>query len=105
MLFRSEKSNLSEETIKETLSNLQNVYPSAVLSVVLRQLAEILDEKYEDHISNSETLYVVSKVNGKIEAIDSNLIKNYKHFAAFRTMEDAKKACKWLKKQFREMYK
>lgn len=39
---------------------------------------------------NSKEIYVISCLNGEITKVkDLNKIKNFKNFAAFRTLEDA----------------
>lgn len=101
----AKKSNLSVECVIDMFEIIDKIYPMATVSIIMRQLAEILDEKYEDHISDSDEIYSVSTINGKITQIPKEHIKNYKHFAAFRTKEDAVIACKLLKKFFKEMYK
>lgn len=68
-------------------------YPGAFLSIVLEHIAREMDENYEEHIRNSEEIFVISFINGKVYRVNKGAIKNYKCFAAFRTLEDAKEAC------------
>lgn len=79
------------------LNNVDSIFPMAALSMLLREIAIEIDKKYEDHISNSPEIYVISTLNGKINRVYKAHIKNYRNFAAFRTIEDAKIACKIVK--------
>jgi hypothetical protein len=56
----------------------------------------MMDEDYLGHISDCDTVYYHSFLDGKIHSILTNSInkKAYKYFAAFRTQEDAVKAIK-----------
>lgn len=101
----TDKTGMPESEVVALLNNVHSIYPIAAVNIVLRALAEMLDDNYEDHISESEEIYSVTPLNGKIIPIDKSIIKNYKNFAAFRNMEDAKTACRVLKKLFKEMYK
>ena len=75
------------ENLRKYLSNLYTIYPAAVFSIMLREVAIVLDEKYDNHIENSKEIYVISSLNGEISKVkDLNKIKNFKNFAAFRTL-------------------
>lgn len=76
--------------LKKYLGNLYTIYPAAVFSILLREVAIVLDEKYDNHIKNSKEIYGISSLNGEITKVkDLNKIKNFKNFAAFRTLDDA----------------
>ena len=87
------------------LNNIDSILPMAALSIILREIAIELDKKYEDHINNSPEIYVISTLNGKITRVYKAHIKNYRNFAAFRTIEDAKIACKIVKPILKELFK
>lgn len=87
------------------LNNIDSILPAAALSMVLREIAIELDKKYEDHIENSPEIYVISLLEGRIIKANKAHIKNYRNFAAFRTIEDAKIACKIVKPVLKEMFK
>lgn len=87
------------------LNNVDSVLPAAAFSMVLREIAIELDKKYEDHIENSPEIYVISMLDGKIAKANKAHIKNYRNFAAFRTIEDAKIACRIVKPILKEMFK
>ena len=93
------------EKVYNYLNNVDSILPAAALSMVLREIAVELDKKYEDHIENSPEIYVISLLDGRITKANKAHIRNYRNFAAFRTMEDAKIACKIVKPVLREMFK
>ena len=93
------------EKVYNYLNNVDSILPSAALSMVLREIAVELDKKYEDHIENSPEIYVISLLDGRITKANKAHIKNYRNFAAFRTIEDAKIACKIVKPVLKEMFK
>ena len=82
-----------EKTVN-ILNKVDEVLPAAAFSMVLREIAIELDKKYEDHIENSPEIYVISLLDGRITKANKALIKNYRNFAAFRTIEDARIACR-----------
>lgn len=86
-------------------NSVYSILPAAVFSMVLREIAIELDRKYEDHIKNSPEIYVISLSDGRITKVNKAHIKNYRNFAAFRTIEDAKTACRIVKPILKEMFK
>ena len=86
------------------LQDLDNVYPTALFNILLREIAIELDKKYDDHIENSPEIFVVSTLDGRITKVNKSYIKNYRNFAAFRSVADAKFACRILRSCLREMY-
>ena len=78
---------------------------SAGFSILLKEVAIELDKKYKDHINNCEELYIISTMDGRIHKVPRAHIKNFRNFAAFRTEEDAKIACRILKAPLKEMFK
>ena len=87
---------LDEHGMSDVVDNLIDNYPGAAINVILRTIAVMMDKGYPDHISNCDTVYYHSFLDGKIHSIPTNNInkKAYKYFAAFRTQEDAVKAIK-----------
>lgn len=80
------------------LDNLACIDEGAVLSVLLRETAVILDRQYPDHIGNSGKIYTIDMAKGEIvEVKDIHKIKNFRNFAAFRNIQDAVTAKKVLK--------
>lgn len=94
------------ENLRKYLSNLYTIYPVAVFSIMLREASIVLDEKYDNHIKNSKEIYVISCLSGEITKVkDLNKIKNFKNFAAFRTLDDALAAKHILKEPMKQLFK
>ena len=87
------------------LNNVDAILPSAALSIVLREIAIELDKKYKDHINNSPEIYTISSFDGRITKANKAHIKNYRNFAAFRSIDDARIACRIVKPILKEMFK
>lgn len=99
--------NMNEQGVgnpKDAIASWWDYNPASLLSTLLRNIAIDLDKKYEDHISKSPEIYVISLLNGKITKANKAHIKNYRNFAAFRTIEDAKEACKIVKPLLKELF-
>lgn len=94
----------TEDKMEEFILNLYKVYPSAAFNTILREIAIELDKKYDDHIKYSPEIFAVSSLNGIITKVNKAPISNYRNFAAFRSIEDAKIACRILKKMLKELY-
>ena len=86
------------------LGSLNVVNSGVVFSLLLKEIAIEIDNRYEGHISKSPEIYCVSVLNGKIKKINKNNIHTYKHFAAFRTKEDALEAIHILKVLYQDMF-
>ena len=93
------------EKVYNYLNNVDSILPAAAFSMVLREIAVELDKKYEDHIENSPEIYVISMLDGRITKANKAHIKNYRNFSAFRTIEDARIACRIVKPILKEMFK
>lgn len=87
------------------LNNVDAIMPAAAFSMILREIAVELDKKYEDHIENSPEIYVISSFDGRITKANKAHIKNYRNFAAFRSIEDARVAYRIVKPVLKEMFK
>ena len=72
--------------------------------LLLKEIAIEIDNRYEGHISKNPEIYCVSVLNGEIKKINKNNIHTYKHFAAFRTKEDALEAIRILKLLYQDMF-
>ena len=99
------KLNWKVEKVYNYLNNVDTILPAAAFSMVLREIAIELDKKYEDHIDKSPEIYVISLLDGRITKANKAHIRNYRNFAAFRTIEDAKIACRITKDILKEMFK
>lgn len=87
------------------LGSIAAFSPIAAFNIVAREIAIYLDQKYVDHIENSDRIFAISPLDGRIHELCKAHIKNYRNFAAFRTVEDAKFACKILREPLKSMFK
>lgn len=93
------------EKVYNYLNSVDTILPVAAFSMVLREIAIELDRKYEDHIEKSPEIYVISMLDGRITKANKAHIRNYRNFAAFRTIEDARIACRITRDILKEMFK
>ena len=93
------------EKVYNYLNSVDAILPAAAFSMVLREVAIELDKKYKDHIEKSPEIYVISTLDGRITKANKAHIKNYRNFAAFRSVSDAKIACSIVKDILKEMFK
>lgn len=101
----AEKLNWKVEKVYNYLSTIDSIYPAAAFSMILREVAIELDKKYEDHIEKSPEIYVISLLDGRITKANKAHIKNYRNFAAFRSVEDARTACNIVREILKELFK
>lgn len=93
------------EKLYNFLKGIDELSEAAAFSIVLREIAVEIDKKYKDHIQDSPKIYVISLFDGRITEANKAHIKNYRNFAAFRTIEDAKIACKIVSPLLKELFK
>lgn len=101
----AERKNLEVKKVEALLNRISTINFSSVFQILLREVAIELDKKYPDHIEESEEIYGVSLTNGHIFKMDKKFIKNFRNFAAFRTANDAKLACKITRNLLKVMFK
>lgn len=101
----AEKLNWKVEKVYNYLNTINSIYPAAAFSMILREVAIELDKKYEDHIEKSPEIYVISLLDGRITKANKAHIKNYRNFAAFRSVEDARTACNIVREILKELFK
>ena len=101
----AEKLGWKMEKVYNYLNSVDSILPAAAFSMVLREVAIELDKKYEGHIEKSPEIYVISMLDGRITKANKAHIKNYRNFAAFRSISDAKIACKITRDILKEMFK
>ena len=101
----AEKLGWKIEKVYNYLNSVDTILPAAAFSMVLREIAIELDKKYKDHIEKSPEIYVISMLDGRITKANKTHIKNYRNFAAFRSVSDAKIACRITKDILKEMFK
>ena len=87
------------------LAGINELSPMAAFTIVLKEIAMELDKQYKDHIQDSPKIYAISTMDGRISELNKAHIKTYKNFAAFRTIEDAKIACKIMSPILKGLFK
>lgn len=100
----AKKKGWNPERATGWLNGIAELSPIAAFNIIVREIAVYLDKKYEDHIENSEKIYVISSLDGRIHEVCKKHIKNYRNFAAFRTIEDARFACNLLREWLKGMF-
>lgn len=86
------------------LDSFYALNPSIVFSMLLKEIAIDFDRKYKGHISESKEIWSVNSLNGEVFMANKNSIKNYRNFAAFRSKEEAEKACTILQVLLADMF-
>lgn len=95
-------------TYKEMECFIQLLYDmnkGAALTLVLRELAILIDNIYDGSIQDSPEIYAISSLNGRVHKVDKSKVKNYRNFAAFRSEREALLAKQILRSYFKEMFK
>lgn len=80
------------------------IAPASVSDLLLMFIAKYLDEQYPDHIRESKELFGVD-VDGRIVRLNPKEIKTFRTFAAFRSLDDARIACRILKPLKKKIFK
>ena len=83
-----------------TIVELLNTLPDYIkFEMMLRAAAVLIDRKYPDHINNAKVdkYYTINMTDGKVCEVPKKSIKNFRNFAAFRTLDDIKIATKLLR--------
>lgn len=99
------KCGMERDAAIDLFNALYNLNPVSAFSLLLKQIAFELDKKYPDHIRDSKRIFSVSTTNGTIIEIPVKTIKSYRNFAAFRSVEDARVACKICRGMLKDMFK
>lgn len=98
--------NWKPENLLKYLENSASINEAAVFSILLREVAIVLDKKYPDHIERSKEIYIIGMTDGEIHKLrELHKVKNFRNFAAFRTIEDALCAKRILKDYMKELFK
>ena len=90
---------------EEELVKLSRANMNAYFSLIIREIALDLDSKYDGNISECKEVFIFSNTVGHIVKVNTATIKSFKHFAAFRSFDDAKIACSICKELIKSMYK
>ena len=81
------KLKMEKTEVRDFINKIFTLNPSSAFSLLLKEIAVVLDKQYTDHISKVEGIYIFNAASGKIQQVRNNL-GCYKAFAAFRTKED-----------------
>lgn len=92
-----------KDTAREFLAAMPDY---ARFSVVLRAFAVLIDRKYPDHINNADVdkYFTIDMTNGRVCEVPKGKIKNFRNFAAFRSIDDIKIATKVLRPFIKELW-
>lgn len=92
-----------KDTAREFLAAMPDY---ARFSVILRALAVLIDRKYPDHINNADVdkYFTIDMTNGRVCEVPKGKIKNFRNFAAFRSIDDIKIATKILRPFIKELW-
>ena len=89
------KLSLTIEEVIDYMASLYKICPIAVLNIYLKRISHKLNKKYvKIPIRNLSKIYIISTYNGKVSSVCPKDIKSLKHFAWFRSEEDAEFARK-----------
>lgn len=92
---------------KDTAREFLTAMPGyAGFSIVLRALAVLIDRKYPDHINNADVdkYFTIDMTNGRVCEVPKGKIKNFRNFAAFRSIDDIKIATKVLRPFIKKLW-
>lgn len=92
-----------KDTAREFLAAMPDY---ARFSVILRAFAVLIDRKYPDHINNADVdkYFTIDMTNGRVCEVPKGKIKNFRNFAAFRSIDDIKIATKILRPFIKELW-
>lgn len=101
----ADKKGWEPKKMAKYIEILTKFNPASAASILLKEIAIDFDDDYEGHIEDSEEIWTISMLNGKVEQVDKSKVKNYRNFPAFRSKEDAKIAHEILSKRLRKMFR
>lgn len=85
-----------------SFADICSVNPAPLFIALLKEIAIDMDKKYDGHISECDSHYVVSPVDGGVHKAKG--LNNFRNISAFRTAEDAISALLILKEIHQEMF-
>ena len=93
--YIANKLSLTIEEVIDYMSGIFKICPVAVLNIYLKRISYKLNKKYDKTpIRNLSKIYIISTYNGEVSSVCPKDIKSLKHFAWFRSKEDAEFARK-----------
>lgn len=98
-IMAAEYAKLNNLNFEEAAFILRRIPDYLGFQAMLRSAAVILDRQYPDHINEAKVdkYYTIDMSNGRVCEVPKAKVKNFRHFAAFRSLEDIKKATKALR--------
>ena len=105
ILNLADKKEWEHKKMVKYIEYLTKFSPAAAAHILLREIAIDFDDTHDGHIEDSKEIWTISMLNGKVEQVDKNKVKNYRNFPAFRSKEEAKKAHAILSKRLRKMFR
>lgn len=105
ILNLADKKGWEPKEMVRYIENLTKFNPAAAASVLLKEIAIDFDDAHEGHIEDSEEIWTISMLNGKVEQVDKSKVKSYRNFPAFRSEREAKEAHSILSKRLRKMFR
>lgn len=105
MVHLAKRIGWNSNNLDKCLTNLYKISPAAVFSVLLKEVAIMLDERYPDHINKSKEIWIINTLDGEIKQVkELHKIKNFRNFAAFRSLDDALIAKKIMAPALQDLY-
>lgn len=101
----ADKKGWEPEKMSKYIDNLTKFNPAAAAMVLLREIAIDFDDAHDGHIEDSEEIWTISMLNGKVEQVDKSKVKNCRNFPAFRSKKEAVVAHEILSKRLRKMFR
>ena len=98
-----EKLGWKDKKLCHILGDLSEVHLGVVFSLLLKEIAIVMDKNYSDHISKSKTFFYVSMIDGTIQSLREAPTFT-QHVALFRTKQEAYLAVKILKDLHKSMF-
>lgn len=86
----AERKHWNIDNMHNYLKNVKSISISAFMNIMAKEVALFLNEGYQNHISDSKEIWIISMLNGEVLPIrDKEKIITYKSFAAFRSRKEA----------------
>lgn len=101
----AERTEHDTKEVIDFLDSLTELNPALATQLLLKEIALDFDSDYKGNIEDSEEIWTISMLNGKVVKVDKSKVKNYRNFAAFRTQNDAQDAHRILSKRLRKMFR
>ena len=100
------KDVFDKKDVQAAIDLLTKLPAYSAFPMLLRAFAVYMDRKYPDHINDAdvEKYFTIDMANGRVMEVPKRKIKNFKHWAAFRNLEDIKAVTKVLRPLIRNLW-